>query len=421
MDKSSGESTLLVIFGITGDLAHRKLLPALNEIKKAGQLADNFMVLGLSRHEITAEQIVPEGCEELVGHIDTMSMAVDQSEEYQNLKNKIESYRPEQVLFYFAVPPMAVLPIIENLGRVQLNGPHTKILLEKPFGVDLGSAKNLIEQIDKYYKEEQVFRIDHYLAKEMAQTITQFLANNTLKDYWNNQYIESIKIEALQTIGIEGRAAFYEATGALRDFVQSHLLQLAALVLMKPCIDQQEMDEMPQRRLEALNAIEPVKSASQVARAQYDTYRTEVNNPNSVVETFVDMHIKSSDPRWVGVPIQLVTGKSLDKMVSQISIKFKTLPDLYVKSLVFRIQPDEAIILNGQKVATGHEKEHRSRDAYELVIIEGVRSNHSLFASSDEVLSSWRILQPILDMWQIDQSDLRYYHPGSSTEQVLSS
>jgi glucose-6-phosphate 1-dehydrogenase len=229
---------ILVIFGITGDLSHRYLLPALNQIAKSHQLPKDFKIIGVSRKDIQLADIYGKGEQLLKEHTEPFMMDLESQEAYQKLKDKVHQLSlhfkdKPQIIYYFAVPPAATLPIVRHLGNAGLNTSNVKILLEKPFGVDLESAKELIAETNKHFPEEQVYRIDHFLAKEMAQNITVFLGSNTLfRNVWNNSFIEKIEIDAAEKIGIEGRGNFYDSTGALRDVVQSHLLQLAALTLM---------------------------------------------------------------------------------------------------------------------------------------------------------------------------------------------
>ncbi len=423
--------TILVIFGITGDLSHRKLLPALAAIKKAGQLPDDFKVLGLSRRQVTAKDVLTDDCSSLEPLIDVQTMDVDDPADYQKLKQQLEK-SASQVIFYFAVPPQAVLPIVKNLGEAGLNGPEAKLLLEKPFGVDFPSAKKLIEEIDAHYKEDQVYRIDHYLAKEMAQNITVFLGSNTIfRDLWSNSYIESVEITALEKIGIEGRVDLWEQTGTLRDFVQSHLLQLAALVLMEPCSDIFDFAEIPRRRLKALEALQPANPKAST-RGQYKGYREEVGNPDSNIETFARLQLESTDSRWKGVPIFLMTGKKFDRKFTAIRVRFKKPNEAASNLLIFRVQPDEGIEIDLWVKKPGYQRElqklkldfvyeqgTRLPDAYEMVIVDAMRSNHSLFASSAEVLASWKVLQPVLEDWADNDKGLVIYEPDSDVEKLI--
>jgi glucose-6-phosphate 1-dehydrogenase len=437
--------TILVIFGITGDLSRRYLLPALAEICKNTELDKDFKILGISRRQISLDKVFGSGQKNLRSYSQMLMMNLADEAEYQQLARKIEEISQKfeqkpQAIFYLSVPPTAAAGIIEHLGNAHLNKPHMKLLLEKPFGYDYESAKEMIAQTSKHFSEPQVYRIDHYLAKEMAQNITVFLGSNTIfRDLWNSRFIKNIKITAIEKIGIQGRTNFYESTGALRDFVQSHLLQLAALILMEPCSDIFDFEEIPRRRLAALKAIAPVpqdKCGELVLRAQYDGYEAEVKNPGSRVETFVSLSLESTDPRWRGVPIRLITGKSMNQKLTEIRITFKKTSASASNTLVFRIQPNEGIELDLVAKKPGYERQlqdlkwtfdydqhftGRLPDAYEMVIVDAMRGNHSLFASSDEVLASWQILQPVLDCWNMTSGDLKTYKPGSTIQEILGS
>ena len=329
--------TIIVIFGITGDLSHRYLLPALYQINQAKQMPSAYKIIGVTRQNITfgdllnsskANSRAVEALNALKDNFELLTMDLTSSQDYKQLRGHLDTLcnnlgRDTQIIFHFAVPPKSSFEIIQLLGEAGLNTSNVKLLLEKPFGVDLKSAQEVINQTAKYYNEQQIYRIDHYLAKEMAQNITVFLGSNALfRNVWDNRFIEKIEIIATEQIGIEGRVAFYESTGALRDVVQSHLLQLAALTLMEPCNDNFNLSETAERRLKALQFIEP-PDLSQVVRAQFDGYRREVNKPDSAVETFVSLLLHSRDPRWSGVPIRLITGKNMDEKLTEISIHFK--------------------------------------------------------------------------------------------------
>lgn len=426
----------MVVFGITGDLSHRYLLPALAQICSDAKLTEKLRILGISRQDKNLEEVLGPNLQSLRTQTQLYKMNLSEAKDYARLKEELaelsKNFEVEpQIIFYFAVPPPAVLPIIRYLGKAGFNNGHTKLLLEKPFGTDFNSAKELIEQIDKYYSEDQVYRIDHYLAKEMAQNITVFLGSNTIfRDVWNNNFIEVIEIVASESIGIEGRVDFYEGTGALRDFVQSHLLQLAALVLMEPCSDIFDFEEIPRRRLAALEALEVVGDA---LRAQYKSYDKEVNNPGTTTETFVSVDLESKDPRWQGVPVRLVTGKNLDQRLTEIRVRFKKTDASDSNLLIMRVQPREGIEidlwikepgyqrkLQKLKLSFAYEQHFgRQPNAYEMVMVDAMRSNHSLFASSVEVLASWRILSPILKRWGMSSNDLLFYQPGATINEVL--
>jgi glucose-6-phosphate 1-dehydrogenase len=438
MDNNSAlPATILVIFGITGDLSHRYLLPALAEIANNNKLPEEFKIIGVSRRDIDLNEVLSDKLVCLRPFAQSLQMDLDSNDSYALLKDKITELgsgfksQPE-VIFYLSVPPAGVFPIIENLGRNGLNTPNTKLLLEKPFGTDLESAKKLVADTQKHFPENQVYRIDHYLAKEMAQNIVVFLGSNTLfRSLWNNQFIEKIEIEAAEKISIEGRVNFYEGTGALRDIVQSHLMQLAALTIMEPCSHLFDFNELPLRRLDALRSLK--LDGNQVVRGQYEGYKQEVDNRASTTETFVFLNLESSDERWQGVPISLATGKNLNKKRTEIRVYFKKVDESEENLLILRIQPDEAIVLQLWVKQPGYERKlqkipheftyskhfDRLPDAYEQVLVDAIKSNHSLFASSAEVLASWEALEPVLDKWRQGSDDIVIYPPGSSSEEVL--
>jgi glucose-6-phosphate 1-dehydrogenase len=431
--------TTLVVFGISGDLSHRYLLPALAEIRKAGQLPKDLKILGISRRKLTLEKALGKTADVLGDKSEVLTMDVENLDDYQKLKDRLSSYgQNRDALFYLAVPPAGVLPIIEKLGTAGLNGRKNKLLLEKPFGSDLKSARDLVVATQKFFDEEQVYRIDHYLAKEMVQNIAVFLGSNVLfRGVWSRQFIDYIEIVVAEKIAVEGRASFYELTGALRDMIQSHLLQLAALTLMEPCPHDFDFAELPKRRLAALRhlRVQEHKLGTSVVRAQYEGYGDEVGNPDSKVETFVALQVRSDDPRWRGVPIYLASGKNLDQKLTQIRVNFKKTSEAEANVLILRIQPREGIELDLWVKQPGYERRlhkkslsfyyeqtftDRLPDAYEQVIVDAIRGSHSLFASSEEVLESWRILQPVIDYWHKGPNDLRIYNPGNTVEQILS-
>jgi len=429
---AEAQTVTLVVFGISGDLSRRYILPALAVLKEAGRLPKNFGILGLSRRDVSAKQILDKETARLASHLTLRQIGLTSLGDYKALKSALP--KTGQVMFYFAVPPLAVTPIVKMLAKARLNGPKTKLLLEKPFGYDSESAKELVQAVGECFSEPQIYRIDHYMAKEMSQNIAVFLGSNALfRDVWNNQFIDSIDILAAEKIGIEGRTQFYESTGALRDLVQSHLMNLAALTLMRPCSSLFEFAELPIRRLEALKALLPVDPKS-VSRAQYQGYKKEVKNPDSAVETFCSLKLYSSEPRWKGVPITLTTGKNLDQKLTEVRVSLKKTDVGQTNSLVLRIQPEEGIEIDLWAKQPGYDRglrrlplkfsyaegADRLPNAYEQVIVDAIRSDQSLFASSAEVLETWRILDPVIKDWNSDVSPLKTYKPGSSLETVLS-
>lgn len=430
--------TILVVFGITGDLSQRYLLPALTQVSKTGHLPNSFQVLGISRRDVSVAEVLGKKHSRLAKFTEVYKMNLEDADHYKKLKKKLASVhrksgpRP-QIIFYLSVPPAAVLSIVKYLGDAGLNSSRFKLLLEKPFGFDVASARELITETTRRFPEDQVYRIDHYLAKEMAQNIVVFLGSNALfRDVWNSRFIEKIEIIVAEKIDIEGRDQFYETTGALRDIIQSHLLQLAALILIEPGSGAFEHRELPGRRLVALTALS-VDQTKPIIRAQYNEYRKQVGSPKSTTETFVGLTLKSDDPRWHGVPILLASGKHLNSKLTEIRIFFKKLENSEANRLVLRIQPKEGIELDLWVKEPGYERrlqkkqlafnyeQHYDRlpDAYERVLIDAFRGSQSLFASSSEVLESWRILEPVQKRWSMDSKDLKFYKPGATVEQVL--
>jgi glucose-6-phosphate 1-dehydrogenase len=424
--------TKLLIFGITGDLSTRKLLPALEQIIGTGNF-ENLSVIGVSRHDVKTVDLFFK-CDNKVfldNKLSIFKMDLTKSSEYKKLKQFIDLGKNEQLIIYLAVPPQATSEIVDLLGENGINTPNVKVLFEKPFGTDLSSAKQLMKRTAQYYKEEQTYRIDHYLAKEMAQNIVAFRAHNALfSDIWNNNFIESIEIIASEKIDIEGRVQFYEQTGALRDLLQGHLIQLLALVLME-IPKNLDWDKMPEMRLEALRHLYLV-DPRKVVRAQYKGYREEVKNPDSMVETFVSVDLVSHQSHWQDVPIKLTTGKALAKATTEIRIILKKTDEAQSNRLIFRIQPNEGIDMELFAKKPGYSREFETRnlsfsypsdvklpDAYEHVIVDAISSQKSLFTTSGEVLQSWRILQPILDEWSDCNCPLKLYKKASSIDSIL--
>lgn len=425
--------TKLLIFGITGDLSTRKLLPALQHIYATGDY-DDLSIIGVSRREVNVAELLRSsvGDDRLAGKVSIFTMDLANAEDYVKLKDSVALADDEQLLVYLSVPPQAANGIVELMGKAGLNAPNVKILFEKPFGTDLASAKEVIAQTAQYYDEAQLYRIDHYLAKEMAQNLVAFRGGNALfSNIWNNNFIQSIDITASEQIGIEGRAQFYEQTGALRDFVQGHLMQLLALTLMDIPHDF-DWKQLPELRLKALEQLQPADPAS-VVRAQYDTYREEVGNPESQTETFMSLQLASDQPRWQGVPIRLTTGKGLDTKSTEIRIHLKKMSEAQSNCIIFRIQPNEGIDIELFTKKPGYDRDFETRhltfdlpegerlpDAYEQVIVDAIRSQKSLFTSSDEVLRSWEILKPVQDAWVVDNTPLRTYQTGTAASSISS-
>lgn len=443
--KKNNQPTIIVIIGISGDLSRRKLLPALNQIALAGALPEQYKILGVTRQNNLASVDLfktTTNSNLISDNLELLAMDLTEVNDYLKLAERLlaiekEFGGPAQRLFYLSVPPQISRPIIECLGLSGLSKvENTKLLLEKPFGVDLASAQELVEHINLYFKPHQIYRIDHYLAKETAQNIIVFRQDNSLfKRTWNKDFIEKIEIIATEAIGIEGRAIFYEQTGALRDLVQSHLLQLAALTLMDVPIGRQFSD-IPERRLAALQQLHlptDISIASSVKRGQYDSYQQEAKNIGSTVETFTSITLESDDPKWQGVPIVLTTGKALDKKFTGIRILYKKDESHEANELVLKLQPDEGIELGLWAKQPGYDykvEQHPLKfnfqeyyttlpEAYEQVLFNAINSDYSLFTSSEEVLETWKIIDPIQKSWEMSVDDLIIYQTGAAVDTVL--
>lgn len=386
--------TLLVIFGITGDLSTRKLLPSLSDIVN-DKLELDLQVLGVSRRELDAEQLVRDvtSNEKLAGITKSITMDVANLADYHLLKDAVREHGANQTLIYLSVPPGAAAQIVDFLGEAGLNTPDIRILFEKPFGFDLTSAEDFIARTARFFGEDQTYRIDHYMAKEVAADLVALRRDaENAHHHWGADSVESVTIVASEKIGIEGRAQFYEQTGALRDFVQGHLMQLLSLVLMtRPTID----EDLPAQRLRALQQVHTAKPERSV-RGQYEGYQEEAENPGSNVETFVALELESSDPNWHGVPLRLVTGKALDEKRSYIEIQHRSgWSDVFEEGTVAPSAPE------------------RKLDAYERVLLGAIAGTKELFTSSGEVLESWRILAPVQHAWGMEADPIALYKPGA--------
>lgn len=442
---------VIVIFGITGDLSKRKLLPALYHLIRQNVLPTDTKIVGVSRNAMTPAELLstvelcvlekdnvcdPDGLRKVEAALHTVQLHPDQPADFEHLSQELAAFDvhgPRERLLYMALPAAVYEPIIPSLAAVGLNEPRNRILFEKPFGYDAPSAQNLLTLVNTHFAENQVYRIDHYLAKETAQNLLTFRLHNPIfATLWGSRYISRVHIRATEVIGIEGRAQFYEQTGALRDFIQSHLMQLLALTLM----DLPDHDDMSSAAIHAAKQaffadLAPA-DPSQVIRAQYEGYRTEVNNPHSQVETYAQIALRHSSERWQGTDIVLETGKGMDRKATEITVDFKTPGERRHNQLVFRLQPNEGIELDLVVKQPGFDnKMHHTAlnfsyqeafgdqhiDAYERVVMDAIRGDQSLFASDADVQATWRVLQPILDAWARPGSDLLTYPMGSDRPQ----
>lgn len=449
------EPAIFVIFGITGNLAQHKLLPALYHLLKDNLLHEHTEIVGVSRGKMTADELLSKVelcvleadnvCDPVVlgkfrkqlkmVHLDPVN-----PDDYDNLLttlNKIEDEHGMCMnrLYYLSIPPQVYEPVIENFGLHHLNEgcQHHKavsrLLVEKPFGYDLVSAKELVENTAKYFTEDQVFRIDHYLAKETAQNILVFRSHNPVfASIWDRRHVSAIDLTFSEKIGIEGRADFYDNVGALRDVVQNHLMQLLALATMELPKSKLGNTGLHRAKRTLLAAIKPV-DARRVVRAQYEGYQKEVKNARSATETYVRLPLAINNNRWRGVPVTLTAGKALSTKDVSISVTFTPKKSTTMNRLTFRIQPNEGIDVELTVKRPGFDDktdvvkmdfsyknnfvEPEHPDAYERVLVDAVRGDHSLFATSAEVLEAWRILQPVLTAWEQSSDDLKTYQHGT--------
>lgn len=418
--------TKLIIFGITGDLSTRKLLPSIAAIQKSAQHSD-MEIIGVSRRQVEVDELLKSslGDTSLGADVSIYTMNLAQAADYEGLKKRIALRADEQALIYLSVPPASATQIVDFLGEAGLNTPNVKLLFEKPFGMDVSTANDMIGRTGRYFDEAQIYRIDHYLAKEMAQNLVTFRTSNALfRVVWDKTSIEKIEVVALETIGIEGRTQFYEQTGALRDVVQGHLMQLLALTIMD-LPDDPDWPSLPALRLAALEGLKPADPLK-ARRAQYQGYQAEVKNAGSITETFVSLTLESESEKWQGVPFVLTSGKAMHAKTTEVRVYFKRTHQAQSNRLVFRIQPDEGIEidlvtkkpgyerdLEPQKLAFNYPHDSFLPEAYEQVLVDAIRSQKSLFTSAAEVLRSWQIVQPLLDNWSMANDSLPAYTPGS--------
>ncbi len=437
---------IIVVFGITGDLSKRKLLPALYHLLSQNELPEDTKIVCISRRPLKADDVLstvelcvldkdkvcdPKGIDKVKNSLLTHQLDPDNNADYESLKKLLDSFDtdgPRQRLFYMSIPASAFTTLIRYFAEVGLNDPRSRLLLEKPFGYDVESAQELVKLVNRDFNSTQIYRIDHYLAKETAQNLLAFRLHNPIfSPIWNAQHIQSVHIVADETIGIEGRAAFYEQTGALRDLIQSHLMQLLCITLMDQPADMssESIHRSKQHFMEQLAPADPDKSV----RAQYNGYRQEVDNPSSTIETYARINLSHNAERWHGTEIILETGKGLAVKKTEITIEFKNPHERGRNNLTFYIQPNEGIGLDLVVKEPGFANHMRHTaldfhyadtfkntphvDAYERVLMDAVRGDQSLFASDREVLATWHVLQPVLDAWNNSDLDLKTYELGS--------
>lgn len=428
--------TKLVVFGITGELSISKLLPALEQIISTNDFKD-ISIMGITRQkDVKPKDLIQKALgnkkNNLENELDIFPMDLAETSDYVELKKRIGLEKDEQLLVYLSVPPRAATQIVSHLGETGINTPNVKILFEKPFGWNLESAKDMLADTARYFKDEQIYRIDHYLAKEMAQNIIAFRSSNALfSDVWSKEYIHSIVVTMGEPDRIYNRPSF-DQLGSLRDVLQNHVLQLLALTIMDTPKNL-DWDEMPKLRLRALKILETAKPENAM-RAQYEGYQDDAQAPQSLTETFVSLTVFSNDPRWKGVPMRLTAGKALKEKTSEVRVRLcKKTDKSQCNEIVFRLDGthtgvDMETFVETPGLKSDFEVRHlglrfpedaKLPEAYERVIADAITSRKSLFTSGEEVLESWRILRSVQDIWAIDSRPLKIYPVGSDINKII--
>ncbi len=478
IERKAPPSTV-VIFGASGDLNRRKLMPALYSLYQQHLLGSGFSIVGFARTKMDQEAFrrlmadaVQEFAEGGLGDEGVWATFVQNlyyiagdpsgQQDYQRLSLLLDEIDKSNGtagnrIFYLSTPPELYTPIISNLGEAGLQHSPApdgwvRIIIEKPFGYDLPSAIKLNAQVGRVFREEQVYRIDHYLGKETVQNVMVFrFANGIFEPLWNHNYIDHVQITAAEAVGVEGRGGYYEGAGALRDMIQNHLLQVFSLIAMEPpvSLDAQSVRDEKQKVMMAVRPFTHDEVHKLAVRGQYAAgtfngrpvpgYREEKGvNPESNTETYAMVKLQVDNWRWAGVPFYIRSGKRMPRRVSEVAIQFKEVPHLLFNrteadrirpnTLVMRIQPDEGIMLRfsaklpGQSVHIrdvnmdfqyGTQFGRQSPEAYERLLLDCMLGDPTLFARRDMVEQGWSLLTPVLDVWAAQKPNFPNYEAGS--------
>ncbi|MGM0526066.1 MAG: glucose-6-phosphate dehydrogenase [Pseudomonadota bacterium] len=463
------QSCDLILFGVKGDLARRKLLPAIYQLDRAGLLSDTTRVVGVARETasdsefcasvkqtlkqfVAAEEVDKTTFERFCKRLQYVSLDFS-SDQYQALADKLADTQNTPV-YYLATPPSLYATICQGLEQKALNAEPARVILEKPIGHDLDSSKEINQQVGQHFKESQIYRIDHYLGKETVLNLLALrFANSLFSSNWDHNAIDHIQITAAEQVGVEGRWSYYDDAGQLRDMVQNHLLQVLALIAMEPP-SRLDADSIREEKLKVLKALRPIDesnshittvrgqySAGFVGSKQVPAYLSEEGaKADSDTETFVALKVQLDNWRWSGVPFYLRTGKRMPEKRSEVVITFKEQPHnifhettskLPANKLIIRLQPDEGVEVqmlnkipglgkNMQLKATTLDlsfdetfEKKRIADAYERLLLEAMHGNQYLFVHRDEVEHAWRWVDGILDAWQTTEEKPKSYQAGT--------